>query len=82
MKASTPVNVHEAKTQFSKLLARVARGQDVIIAKAGKPIARLTPYTEPKRKIAPPGGMAGQGFWIADDFDAPVDELFDCLKDD
>jgi prevent-host-death family protein len=81
MKTSSPVNIHEAKTQFSKLLAKVARGQEVVIAKAGKPVARLTPYTPPKRKIAPPGSMEGQGFWIADDFDAPMDEDFDCLKD-
>lgn len=82
MKANVPVNVHEAKTQFSKLLAQVQRGKEVVIAKAGKPVARLIPYTAPKRRIAPPGSMAGQGFWIADDFDEPIDDLFDCLKDD
>ncbi len=81
MKATTPINIHEAKTQFSKLLAKVSRGQEVVIAKAGKPVARLMPYTPPKRKIAPPGSMEGQGFWIADDFDAPMDENFDCLKE-
>lgn len=82
MKASAPVNVHEAKTQFSKLLAKVERGQEVVIAKAGKPIARLTPYTASKRKLAPPGSLKDMHFWMADDFDDPIDDLFDCLKDD
>lgn len=81
MKTTTPINVHEAKTQFSKLLAQLALGQEMIIAKAGRPVARLTPYTAPQHKIAPPGSMEGQDFWIADDFDEPLDELFDCLKD-
>ena len=39
------VNVHEAKTHLSKLLRRVMNGGEIVIAKAGKPIARLTPYT-------------------------------------
>ena len=76
------VNIHEAKTNLSKLLQAVERGEEVIIARAGTPIATLNAYTPPRRKIAPPGGMEGQGFWIADDFDAPLDDLFDCLKDD
>ncbi|MCP4406746.1 MAG: type II toxin-antitoxin system Phd/YefM family antitoxin, partial [Gammaproteobacteria bacterium] len=41
------VNVHEAKTQFSKLLERVRAGEDIVIAKAGIPVARLVPYTPP-----------------------------------
>lgn len=76
-----PVNVHDAKTQFSKLIAQVERGQEVVIAKAGRPVARLTPYTQAKRKISPPGGMEGRGFRIADDFDEPLDELFDAFKE-
>lgn len=75
------VNIHEAKTQLSKLLEQVQAGEDVVIAKAGAPIVRLIPYVPPKRKIAPPGAMEGE-IWIADDFDEPLDELFDCLKDD
>ncbi|WP_347257379.1 type II toxin-antitoxin system Phd/YefM family antitoxin [Methylocaldum sp.] len=42
------VNVHEAKTQLSSLLARVEAGEEVIIARANKPIVRLIPYTAPK----------------------------------
>lgn len=73
------VNIHDAKTRLSKLLADVQAGEDVVIAKSGMPIVRLVPYTAPKRKIAPPGAMEG-AIWISDDFDAPMDELFDCLK--
>lgn len=43
------VNVHQAKTHFSKLLNRVAAGEEVIITRAGKPVARLVPLQEPKK---------------------------------
>lgn len=69
------VNVHEAKTNLSRLLQRVAAGEEIIIARAGVPIARLVP-------IGPPSGRRTLGEdegcgWIADDFDAelPVDLL-------
>ena len=75
------VNIHDAKTQLSKLLEQVQSGVDVVIAKAGKPIVRMIPYTPPNHVIAAPGGMEGQ-IWIADDFDAPVDELFDVFASD
>jgi prevent-host-death family protein len=64
------VNVHEAKTNLSRLLQRVAAGEEVVIARAGIPVARLVP-------IGPPGGRRtlgedeGQG-WVADDFDAEL----------
>jgi prevent-host-death family protein len=63
----TTVNVHEAKTHFSRLLERVHAGEDIVIAKAGRPIARLVPYrqTQGKRKL---GLMAGQ-FTVPEDFD-------------
>jgi len=48
------VNVHEAKTHLSRLLARVEAGEEIVIAKAGKPIARLIPYEK-----RPPGGFLG-----------------------
>jgi prevent-host-death family protein len=72
------VNVHEAKTQLSKLLERVQSGEEVVIAKAGTPIARLVQYAPPKRNIAPPGAMKGE-IWIADDFDEPLVDLFESL---
>lgn len=66
----TQVNVHEAKTHFSKLLKRIEAGEEVIIARGGKPVARLVPLEDaPKRRI--PGRDKGK-MWIAYDFDAPL----------
>jgi prevent-host-death family protein len=64
------VNIHEAKTNFSKLLQRVALGEEIIIAKAGTPIAKLVPvYAEkPKRPL---GLFKGQ-IWMAEDFNGPL----------
>jgi len=72
------VNIHETKTRLSKLLEQVQSGEEIVIAKAGRPVAGLVPYTPPKRTIVPPGAVAGE-IWIADDFDAPVDDLFKCF---
>jgi prevent-host-death family protein len=65
------VNVHEAKTQLSRLLLKVAAGEEVIIARNGQPIARLVQY-EPKSKRRILGLDAGR-VWISDDFDDPLD---------
>ena len=61
------VNIHEAKTHLSRLLERVSAGEEIVIAKAGRPIARLVPHdeTDEPRKL---GGWEGR-VWIADDFD-------------
>ena len=59
------VNSHEAKTHFSRLLQRVARGEEVTIARAGVPVARLVPV-ESRKKIRPLGMDRGK-IWIADD---------------
>jgi prevent-host-death family protein len=66
------VNIHEAKTNLSRLLSRVAAGEEVIIAKAGKPIARLVPFRKPKGKR--PLGMDKGLFRVPKDFDAPLPE--------
>jgi prevent-host-death family protein len=73
------VNIHEAKTQFSKLLQRVLAGEEIIIAKAGTPVARLVPYApQPRRRI--PGSAKGK-IWIAPDFNAPLPaELLDAFE--
>jgi len=68
------LNIYEAKTQLSKLVDLAAGGTDVVIARAGKPVARLTRLKERKRTIRL-GLLEGKG-WIADDFDAPLpDEI-------
>lgn len=73
------VNIHEAKTHLSRLLLRVAEGEDVIIAKAGIPIARLVPVEVPARRRIP--GSAVGLIEIMPDFDAPLpDELLDAFE--
>jgi prevent-host-death family protein len=64
------VNIHEAKTHLSRLLDEVSRGEEVTIAKAGKPIARLVPVTT-SRPTRTPGFLRGK-IRISDDFDAPL----------
>jgi prevent-host-death family protein len=66
------VNVHAAKTHLSRLIEQAAAGEEIVIAKAGKPVARLVPF-EPRREPRRPGLMKGQ-IWIADDFDEPLPE--------
>ena len=66
----TEVNVHEAKTHLSRLLARVAAGEEVIISKAGRPIARLVPIRARKGKRVP--GQDKGRIRISEDFDAPL----------
>lgn len=64
------INIHEAKTQLSRLVEEVAHGDEVVIAKAGKPIARLVGMERtntPRRR-----GLLKGKISIADDFDAPL----------
>ncbi|MEK7794502.1 MAG: type II toxin-antitoxin system Phd/YefM family antitoxin [Candidatus Hydrogenedentota bacterium] len=77
----TQVNIHHAKTNLSKLLEQVESGEEVIIARAGKPIAKIVgiPKSTEEKPWRPGGGWAGRG-WIADDFDEPdpeIEKLFD-----
>jgi len=68
----TTVNVHEAKTHLSRLLNRVATGEEITIAKAGRAVARLVPVTDAVEPRTP--GMDAGKIWISDDFDAPLPE--------
>lgn len=66
------VNVHEAKTQLSRLIARAERGEEIVIARAGRPVARLLPFESASR-----GRVLGADrglLTIPDDFDAPLPE--------
>lgn len=67
---SVVVNIHAAKTQLSKLLDAAAAGEDVIIAKAGKPVARLVSINaaSPPRRL----GILDGRFYVPDDFDDPL----------
>ena len=62
------LNVHEAKTHLSRLLDRVEAGEEVVIARSGRPIARLVPIHRDGRVL---GGDEGR-VWVSDDFDAPL----------
>lgn len=66
------VNIHEAKTNFSRLVDAAANGEEIIIAKAGKPTARLMPMNQIST-IRRFGGLKGK-IRIADDFDAPLSD--------
>jgi len=67
------VNIHEAKTHLSKLLERVALGEEVIIAKAGTPVAKLVPIDEkPQTRVF---GSAKGEFTVPDDFNEPDPEI-------
>ena len=67
------INVHEAKTHLSRLLERVERGEEIVLSRAGKPIARLVRFETPARPERQGGRLSGQ-IWISDDFDAPLPE--------
>ncbi len=65
------VNMFEAKTHLSRLVDRAAAGEEIVIAKSGKPYARLMPLEQYPTPARQPGGWE-QGMIIADDFDAPL----------
>jgi prevent-host-death family protein len=71
------VNIYEAKTQLSKLVDLASSGTDVIIARAGRPVARLTSLNTQNR-LTGLGALKGKG-WIADDFDAPLPDEIQAL---
>lgn len=76
---SETVNVHAAKTQLSRLLARVEAGEEIVIARSGKPVARLAPLA-PARKPRKPGAWKDK-VWIAPDFDDPIPGFEDVTFD-
>ncbi len=79
------VGTAEAKAKLSELLDRVENGEDVIIERYGKPVARLTRISEEPKRVSIYGALKGQG-WIADDFNAPlppeIQDYFDGKIDD
>ena len=64
------MNVYEAKTQFSKLLEQVAAGDEIVIARYGKPVARLVPLQR-TAEVPEPRSRPGE-LWVAPDFDEPA----------
>ena len=74
----TIVNMHEAKTNLSKLVKRAAAGEEIIVARAGEPVAKIVAYSEPPLKPRTPGSMKGK-IWIAPDFDEIPEEFEEYL---
>jgi prevent-host-death family protein len=70
------VNIHEAKTHLSRLVERVEAGEEITIARAGRPVARLVPVKQ--RQPRRPGLWKGRVV-IRDDFDAPLPEFDEAL---
>ena len=70
------INISDAKASLSKLIAQVLNGEEVIIGKAGKPVAKLVPYTQDTSPRQLGAGQWKGKIWIADDFDdLPEDVL-------
>lgn len=72
------VNMHDAKTNLSKLVERVERGEEIVIARNGEPIAKLVPWNKPQFPVAPAGWMRGEieilpGF---DEMDEEIERMF------
>jgi prevent-host-death family protein len=73
-----PINIHQAKTHLSRLVERVESGEEITLARAGRPVARLVPYRahrEPRR-----AGLWQGRVSISPDFDAPLDEFERALR--
>jgi prevent-host-death family protein len=69
MKGPKQVNVHEAKTRLSQLLAEVEAGGEIVVARNGKPVAKLVPIPQKRRLRL---GMWKGQIWMSPDFDAPL----------
>jgi prevent-host-death family protein len=75
-----PVKMHKAKTEFSKLIARVEKGEEIVIARGDKPVAKIVPLAEPlpaareKLPVATAFGCMKGQIWMADDAFDPLTE--------
>lgn len=67
------VNIHHAKTHLSKLVEEVKEGKEVIIGKAGKPVAKLVPYKEVVKPRKP--GLWKGKIWVSEDFNEEDEEI-------
>ena len=78
MSVVTVVGMHEAKTNLSKLVERAEAGEEILIARRGKPVVKLTPVVHRNRLAEVRGALKGQ-VWMADDFfeyDEEIERLF------
>ena len=71
-----PVNLYDAKTHLSELVDRASTGEEIIIARNGKPVARLVPLERPRKQRR--FGFWKSKVWVSPDFDAPLPEEIHC----
>ena len=64
------INIHQAKTHLSRLVEDAAKGEEIVIAKAGKPVARLVSRPATERRVPKFGTLTGK-IWVSDDWDSP-----------
>ncbi len=76
---SETVPLNEAKTRLSELVRRVEAGEEIVIRHGATPVARLV--RETPTRILPPGSIPGITVWMADDFDAPLEDFADYMGD-
>ena len=74
------VDIHQAKTHLSQLIADVERGEEVVIARAGKPVVRLVKDTAEARPLRKAGSMKGE-IWIAPDYDKADAEILEMFEE-
>jgi prevent-host-death family protein len=67
---ATTYNMHDAKTHLSRLAERAANGEEIVIARNGRPLAKLGPLDPPKKERK--FGMLKGQIWVSDDFDDPL----------
>lgn len=78
-KVQDTVNMHEAKTHFSQLVNAAAEGREILIAKAGKPVAKLVSIQEKKARVR--FGILKGKIHLSEDFDAPLsDDVLDLFE--
>jgi len=77
----TTVNMHQAKSQLSKLVKRASKGEEIVIACNGTPAARLVALEPKRRKARPLGGEYAGKIWMSDDFNDPMPDEFTGIAD-
>ncbi len=76
---ATSVNIHEAKTNFSKLVRRAEAGEEIVVRRGSEPVAQLGPLKKKRGGVTGRGSMKGE-IWIGPDFDEPLEEFAEYEK--
>lgn len=76
---ATSVNIHEAKTQFSKLVRRAEAGEEIVVRRGREPVAQLGPLKRTRGGVTGRGSMKDE-IWIGPDFDEPLEEFAEYEK--